>query len=64
MLDIRINQGEHFVNFFFLKLLQETGDLLINRGHEYGVTTGRRRRVGWLDMVMLNFSNMISGFTG
>ncbi|XP_076099994.1 adenylosuccinate synthetase isozyme 1-like [Mytilus galloprovincialis] len=49
---------------FPTELMDETGDLLINRGHEYGVTTGRRRRVGWLDMVMLNFSNMISGFTG
>ena len=42
---------------------QDIGQLLIDRGHEYGVTTGRKRRVGWLDMVMLNFSNMITGFT-
>jgi adenylosuccinate synthase len=42
---------------------QDIGQLLVDRGHEYGVTTGRKRRVGWLDMVMLNFSNMITGFT-
>ncbi len=29
------------------------GDLLIERGHEYGTNTGRRRRVGWLDLVMI-----------
>lgn len=39
------------------------GKLLVEKGHEFGVTTGRRRRVGWLDMVMLKFSNMINGFT-
>jgi adenylosuccinate synthase len=34
------------------------------RGSEYGVTTGRPRRCGWLDMVMLRYVNMINGFTG
>lgn len=29
------------------------GDLLVDRGHEYGTNTGRRRRPGWLDLVML-----------
>ncbi|MFZ4515631.1 MAG: adenylosuccinate synthase [Acidimicrobiia bacterium] len=29
------------------------GDLLVDRGHEYGTNTGRRRRPGWLDVVML-----------
>jgi adenylosuccinate synthase len=29
------------------------GDLLVERGHEYGTNTGRRRRPGWLDAVML-----------
>jgi len=31
----------------------EVGDLLVDRGHEYGTNTGRRRRPGWLDAVML-----------
>jgi adenylosuccinate synthase len=32
-------------------------------GHEYGVTTGRKRRCGWLDLVVVNYSNMINGYT-
>ncbi len=35
------------------ELTDETGDLLIDRGHEYGTNTGRRRRAGWYDAVML-----------
>ncbi len=31
----------------------ETADRLVDRGHEYGTNTGRRRRPGWLDLVML-----------
>ena len=31
----------------------EIADLLVERGHEYGTNTGRRRRPGWLDLVML-----------
>jgi adenylosuccinate synthase len=31
----------------------EVGDLLVDRGHEFGTNTGRRRRPGWLDAVML-----------
>ncbi|HET9092253.1 MAG TPA: adenylosuccinate synthase [Acidimicrobiales bacterium] len=31
----------------------ETADYLVDRGHEYGTNTGRRRRPGWLDLVML-----------
>ncbi len=30
----------------------EMGDLLVERGHEFGTNTGRRRRVGWFDAVM------------
>ncbi len=35
------------------ELTDEIGDLLIDRGHEYGTNTGRRRRAGWYDAVML-----------
>ncbi len=35
------------------ELTDEVGDLLIDRGHEYGTNTGRRRRAGWYDAVML-----------
>lgn len=32
-------------------------------GHEYGTTTGRRRRCGWLDLVVLKYSTLINGYT-
>ena len=44
--------------------LQDNGKLLQERGGEYGVTTGRPRRCGWLDLAMLKYSNMVNGFTG
>ena len=37
---------------FVTELLDERGDLLVDRGHEYGTNTGRRRRTGWFDAVM------------
>lgn len=33
------------------------------KGHEYGTTTGRPRRVGWLDLVMVRFACRVSGIT-
>ncbi|XP_057583805.1 adenylosuccinate synthetase isozyme 2 isoform X1 [Hippopotamus amphibius kiboko] len=41
----------------------ETGELLQTRGREFGVTTGRKRRCGWLDLVLLKYAHMINGFT-
>lgn len=41
----------------------EAGEFLRTKGHEYGSTTGRPRRCGWLDMVALNYSVMINGVT-
>jgi len=38
---------------FPTELHDEVGDLLVDRGHEYGTNTGRRRRPGWFDAVML-----------
>jgi adenylosuccinate synthase len=38
---------------FPTELTDETGDLLVELGNEYGTNTGRRRRVGWFDAVML-----------
>jgi adenylosuccinate synthase len=40
------------------------GDNLRERGGEYGATTGRPRRCGWLDMVVLRHSVRINGITG
>jgi adenylosuccinate synthase len=37
---------------FPTELSDETGDLLVERGHEFGTNTGRRRRCGWFDAVM------------
>jgi len=41
----------------------ETGNRIRERGHEYGTTTGRPRRCGWLDTVALRYSAGISGAT-
>src|SRR5690606_37265758 len=38
---------------FPTELLDETGEWIRRRGHEYGTTTGRPRRCGWLDAVVL-----------
>lgn len=46
------------------ELRDETGDLIRERGHEYGTTTGRPRRCGWFDAVAARFSTRINGFTG
>ncbi|XP_041921320.1 adenylosuccinate synthetase isozyme 2 isoform X2 [Alosa sapidissima] len=41
----------------------EIGELLQTRGGEVGVTTGRKRRCGWLDLVLIKYAHMINGFT-
>uniref|UniRef100_A0A671TQW7 Adenylosuccinate synthetase n=1 Tax=Sparus aurata TaxID=8175 RepID=A0A671TQW7_SPAAU len=41
----------------------ETGDLLQTRGREFGVTTGRRRRCGWLDLILVRYAHMVNGFS-
>jgi adenylosuccinate synthase len=43
--------------------LNEIGEHLQNVGHEWGVTTGRKRRCGWLDLVVVNYSTAINGYT-
>uniref|UniRef100_A0A0B7BHY9 Adenylosuccinate synthetase n=1 Tax=Arion vulgaris TaxID=1028688 RepID=A0A0B7BHY9_9EUPU len=48
---------------FPTELKDHNGELLQNRGAEFGVTTGRPRRCGWLDLAMLKYSHMINGFT-
>ncbi len=32
-------------------------------GQEYGTTTGRARRIGWIDLVQLKYANQLNGFT-
>ena len=41
----------------------EIGDTIRQLGHEYGTTTGRPRRIGWLDLVMIKHSKIPSGLT-
>ncbi len=46
------------------ELKDETGELIRQRAHEYGTTTGRPRRCGWFDAVAARYSTRINGFTG
>jgi len=46
------------------ELRDETSDLIRERAHEYGTTTGRPRRCAWFDAVAGRFSTRINGFTG
>ncbi len=46
------------------ELLDDMGQLIRDRAHEYGTTTGRPRRCGWFDGVAARFSARINGFTG
>lgn len=48
---------------FVTELEDETGDLIRELGHEYGTTTGRPRRTGWLDLVMVKHTKNTSGLT-
>lgn len=46
---------------FPTELLDETGRMLRETGHEFGATTGRPRRCGWFDAVVARYSVMING---
>lgn len=48
---------------FPTELFDKTGDLLGERGHEFGAVTGRKRRCGWIDLVALRYAVMINGVT-
>jgi adenylosuccinate synthase len=49
---------------FPTELNDETGDLIRNRGNEFGTTTGRPRRTGWFDALILRHAVRINGLTG
>ena len=49
---------------FLTELFDDDGKKLSQRGHEFGATTGRERRCGWLDLVALKRSMIINGYTG
>ena len=48
---------------FPTELFDETGESLRQNGHEFGATTGRPRRCGWLDLPALKYAVMLSGVT-
>lgn len=48
---------------FPTELEDETGEKLRKAGNEFGATTGRPRRCGWLDLVALKYTTMINGVT-
>ncbi len=54
----RVGEGPYVT-----ELKDETGDKIRELGHEYGATTKRPRRCGWLDIVALNYAIMLNGIT-
>ena len=48
---------------FPTELLNSEGEKLRQKGGEYGTTTGRSRRCGWLDIELIRFANEINGYT-
>ena len=55
----RVGEGPYVT-----ELTDEIGDTIRELGHEYGTTTKRPRRCGWLDLVALNYAIMLNGLTG
>ena len=48
---------------FLTEQKNEIGDFLIEKGAEFGVVTGRRRRCGWLDLISLKYSVRVNSLT-
>ncbi|MDA8206560.1 MAG: adenylosuccinate synthase [Thermaerobacter sp.] len=49
---------------FPTELTDAVGEDIRTRGHEFGTTTGRPRRVGWLDAVVLRYAVRVNGLSG
>ena len=49
---------------FPTELRDDIGRTIAEKGGEFGTTTGRPRRCGWLDLVVVNYSKALNGFTG
>lgn len=54
----RVGEGPYVT-----ELSDATGDRIRELGHEYGTTTGRPRRCGWLDLVTLKYAKRVNGLT-
>lgn len=48
---------------FISELTDETGKMIQEVGHEFGVTTGRPRRCGWFDSVIMKYAVLVGGIT-
>lgn len=48
---------------FPTELFDETGDYIVDVGHEYGTNTGRRRRPGWFDCVMMRYARRVNSLS-
>jgi adenylosuccinate synthase len=48
---------------FPTEALDEAGSMMQERGQEFGTTTGRRRRCGWFDAVLLRYAARVNGLT-
>ncbi|CAH2215369.1 adenylosuccinate synthase [Tepidibacter aestuarii] len=48
---------------FVTELFDETGDQIRNNGNEFGTTTGRPRRCGWFDSVIVRYAARVNGLT-
>lgn len=55
----RVGEGPYIT-----EQVNEIGDTIRELGHEYGATTKRPRRCGWLDLVALKYAVMVNGITG
>ena len=55
----RVGEGPYIT-----EQVNEIGDTIRELGHEYGATTKRPRRCGWLDLVALKYAIMVNGITG
>lgn len=54
----RVGEG-----YFPTEIKDRTGEIIGKRGGEYGTTTGRKRRVGWLDLVALRYAKEVNSLT-
>jgi adenylosuccinate synthase len=62
--DMSVERKGHSSGAYELKTGQrvKVGEMFQEVGHEYGTTTGRRRRCGWLDIPLVKYSALINGF--
>jgi len=62
--DVQIERAGHSKGQYVLKRGQKVkvGEMLQEVGREYGTTTGRRRRCGWLDLALVKYSVLVNGF--